>query len=321
MRLQRTRVCHEGSAKNVLIAWCEATVCVPLGVMQWRKQSNPMIKPEHILVGVILLTLHVLIYHSCGQVLPTDLVATAHSEEIKPPGPPRTKAVSCPGTRLTNFQSQSNEDRVLVEIFKDMCKGTYVELGALDGIRYSNTYVFHQDLEWQGILVELSPANYVNLKANRKHELAVVNAGICDTEKTVHFMQVQEGAVNGIWEFAAQSFREYWWGGMSPEKDGVPIACLPLSYVLGNVSIPFFADFFSLDVEGAELQVLNSVDFNKSAFGVLVIEADGQNPEKDANIRKLLLSKGYSYLKNHERSDWFVNQQWETIYNTTFRFY
>ena len=107
---------------------------------------------------------------------------------------------------------------------------------------------------------------------------------------------------------------------MSPEKDGVPIACLPLSYVLGNVSIPFFADFFSLDVEGAELQVLNSVDFNKSAFGVLVIEADGQKPEKDANIRKLLLSKGYSYLKNHERSDWFVNQQWETIYNTTFRF-
>ena len=149
-----------------------------------------MIKPEHILVGAILLTLNVLIYHSCGQVLHTGLVPTAHSEERKAPDPPQTKAVSCPGTHLTNFQSQSNEDRVLVEIFKDMCKGTYVELGALDGIRFSNTYVFHQDLEWQGVLVELSPANYVNLKANRKHELAVVNAGICDTEKIVHHMQV-----------------------------------------------------------------------------------------------------------------------------------
>ena len=289
--------------------------------MQWGKQSNPMIKSEHIIVGAILLTLHVLIYHSCGQVLHTGLVPTAHSEERKAPDPPQTKAVSCPGTHLTNFQSQSNEDRVLVEIFKDMCKGTYVELGALDGIRYSNTYVFHQDLEWQGVLVELSPANYANLKANRKHELAVVNAGICDTEQIVHHMQVPDGAVNGIWEFAAPSFREHWWNGMSPEKDGLPIACRPLSYVLGNVSVPFFADFFSLDVEGAELQVLSSVDFNKSAFGVLVIEADGQSHEKDGKIRKLLLSKGYRYLKNHERSDWYVNEHWETIYNRTLNFY
>ena len=76
-------------------------------------------------------------------------------------------------------------------------------------------------------------------------------------------------------------------------------------------------------MEGAELQVLSSVDFNRSAFGVLVIEADGRkkNHENDVNIRKLLLSKGYRYLKKHERSDWYVNQQWETIYNTTFRFY
>ena len=286
----------------------------PFRAMYWRKQSNPMIKLECVIAGAVLLTLYMLTYPPCGQVLHTGLKG-------KPLDPPRTKTVSCPGTRLTNFRSQSNEDRVLVEIFKDMCKGTYVELGALDGILFSNTYVFHQDLEWQGVLVELSPVNYANLKANRKYELAVVNAGICDTEKTVHFMQVPEGAVNGIWEFAAQSFREHWWSGMSPEKDGVPIACLPLSYVLGNVSVPFFADFFSLDVEGAELQVLNSVDFSRAAFGMLVIEADGRDSEKDVSVRKLLSSKGYSHLKNHERSDWYVNRQWEAIYNTTFPFH
>ena len=55
-----------------------------------------------------------------------------------------------------------------------------------------------------------------------------------------------------------------------------------------------YVDFWSLDVEGAELEVLKTVDFNKFLAGVIVIELDGSYPEKDEQIRILLTSVGYS---------------------------
>ena len=54
---------------------------------------------------------------------------------------------------------------------------------------------------------------------------------------------------------------------------------------------------------------------------MLLVESDGLKREKDINIQALLKSKGYYYLKQYEQSDWYVNQQWETIYNRTFTFH
>ena len=46
-------------------------------------------------------------------------------------------------------------------------------------------------------------------------------------------------------------------------------------------------DFFSLDLEGAELTALSSIDFRNVSFGVLVVEADGRNKTKDCNIQQM----------------------------------
>jgi FkbM family methyltransferase len=148
--------------------------------------------------------------------------------------------------------SQSKEDRHLLSIFPGICNGTYIEMGALDGIQYSNTYVFHKALSWKGVLVEISPKNFARLQKNRPNELALVHAGVCKEEGTVHFMDMAS-AVSGVWEFAPPPFRNYWWKGKTLE-DTTPIRCVPLRAILAEQGPTFFADFFSLDVEGAELQ-------------------------------------------------------------------
>ena len=42
------------------------------------------------------------------------------------------------------FKSQSQEDEKLLGWFQNFCGGTYLELGGLDGVKYSNSYVFNK---------------------------------------------------------------------------------------------------------------------------------------------------------------------------------
>ena len=79
---------------------------------------------------------------------------------------------------------------------------------------------------------------------------------MCKEEGTVHFMDTAS-AVSGVWEFAPIPFRDRWWKGKTVD-DATPIRCVPLRAILADQGPTFFADFFSLDVEGAELQVPQS---------------------------------------------------------------
>lgn len=212
------------------------------------------------------------------------------------------------------FMSQSSEDRHLMLFFQKYCNGVYVELGALDGLTYSNTYVFHKALNWKGILVELSPQNYEKLKLNRPNEIELVNAAVCSQKSVVHY--IEAGAVGGVWEFTAERFREAWWGKNKKIEDATPIQCLPLSQIFFKINSFFFADILSLDVEGSELDVLNSIDFNSAAFGVILVESDNMNISKNVAVRNLLINKGYIFLYWYQHSDWFINANFQNIYSS-----
>jgi hypothetical protein len=68
------------------------------------------------------------------------------------------------------FYSQQGEDKEIFEqYYKSRHKknGIFVELGALDGITYSNTKFFEDTLKWRGILIEPVVENYEKLIKNR----------------------------------------------------------------------------------------------------------------------------------------------------------
>merc|ERR1712007_144479 len=93
------------------------------------------------------------------------------------------------------------------------------------------------------------------------------------------------------------------------------IKCKTLEQILlDNVGPRFYFDFLSLDVEGAELSVLRSINFDRVAFGIVLVEADEHNPSKNLDVRNLLESHGYSYLEDKFRSSWFVNKDFKVIY-------
>ena len=184
----------------------------------------------------------------------------------------------------------------------------------MDGIRFSNTYVFNKVLGWNGVLVELGPKNFANLQKNRPNEIANVHAGVCGKKTKLHYVEPKEKAVGGIWEFASESFRKQWWPGVKLE-DTPTIDCEPLKDLLEtHATNTTYFDFFSLDIEGAELDALLSLDYSKVGFGVIFVEADEHNKRKNNALRTFLEQQGYIFLWQKDRSDWFINKDFHSIY-------
>lgn len=75
--------------------------------------------------------------------------------------------------------------------------GIYVELGTLDGLRYSNSYFFENFLGWSGLLIEGGYDNYMKLinNQNRRPRSHIVCSPIC-TDEFTEFKQ--DGAVGGL---------------------------------------------------------------------------------------------------------------------------
>ena len=128
-------------------------------------------------------------------------------------------------------------------------------MGALDGLKYSNSHYFHEAMGWRGLLIEADPVNYRELVNNRQNELVTpVHAAVCDEEREVHWVQ-GKGAVSGIVEFSPKEFRDYFWGNGGIAGAQV-VKCLPLNRIVQNATGDngeVFFDFFSLDVEGVSV--------------------------------------------------------------------
>lgn len=189
-------------------------------------------------------------------------------------------------------------DRKIEEyISKDT--GTFVEVGAFDGINQSNTLHFERK-GWRGILIEPVPRNFANCQANRP--LArVVNAAcvardysrnevvMCD----VGLMSVVQGARGNMQE-------EQEWIRRGESVQG--ITSLPCNAPARTLSAILEAegvtkiDLLSIDVEGYESEVLEGLDFSRFRPEYVVIEDSGTS-----DLEQILRTAGYELVAVLER--------------------
>lgn len=72
------------------------------------------------------------------------------------------------------YYSQSEEDRILNEgIFHDKKGGVFVDIGAYDGVSFSNTYYFESSLDWTGLCVEPLKGPFSKLVESRPGSICV----------------------------------------------------------------------------------------------------------------------------------------------------
>lgn len=213
--------------------------------------------------------------------------------------------------------SQDFEDECMLSLFDGMCGGRYMEMGALDGVKFSNTYAFYKSaLNWRGVMVELIPDNYEKLIQNRPDEFANIHGAVCSEPTTLHYYPGNNNAVGGILEFASESHKHRWFDDIDIE-DTTPISCTPLQNILDVVydiqNDKIYFDFFSLDIEGAEMSALNGIDWERTGFGILIVE------KNDPDVEPFLKNKGYNLVHlpgcSERRNNFYINPQFDAIYN------
>jgi FkbM family methyltransferase len=207
------------------------------------------------------------------------------------------------------FYSQCLEDIYLNDtIFKNKTNGTYIELGALDGVLYSNTKFFEDTLNWRGILIEPHPEKFIALKNNRPNNFLFNNLVSCHTEP-LEFRYFVDGhaAVSGVESTLPKPhFKNYFENENCkrlPQKK-VFIKPKTLTEIIKETNINHF-DLLSLDVEGHEYEVLKSWDFSVP-IDVILIELLGANPEKEDLCREILLKNNYKFVTKFKLNEIYI---------------
>ncbi len=115
----------------------------------------------------------------------------------------------------------------------------------------------------------------------------------------------------------SKDFKRRWYNTEDVLPDGTTmIPCMPLQAVLTQLGISHI-DFYSLDVEGAEQEVLQTIDFSVTHINVIVVEQDNTHPEKDEAVRQLLMANNFEIDTSVRtsgtdvRNDWFVNKNFK----------
>ncbi|GIL68335.1 hypothetical protein Vafri_21539 [Volvox africanus] len=228
--------------------------------------------------------------------------------------PAKTVNASIPIEELKPFsRSQSGEDLHLFQkYFCGVQNGTFLELGALNGEHLSNTYMFEFKLGWRGVLIEGNPNSYESLWKKRPNAITIHSA-VCSEYQIVHYV-IKYSEVGGILEFMSDSFKALWhknWKSYT-EEEAPSVPCYPFSALIGLAGIRH-VDAMFLDVEGSELSVLQSVPLGDFSVNVMVIEAIGREPEKEARVRAFMTNAGYKHIESWGRSDWFVRNGWQPL--------
>jgi len=192
--------------------------------------------------------------------------------------------------KKAKYHSQSREDEALFLNYFNrpiICGGVYVEIGALDGLLFSNTKFFEDNLNWTGVLIEAQSDNVKKLKKNRsgKRNLIIPKAVCPEGQSHVNFSGAK--AVGGVPDLMPEGHVKTFFKGVLPKPIQVP--CRPIGKMLQEAGVKAI-DIFIVDVEGAELMVLETMDWT-IPIKVLVVEMG--RGDRDEKLIDLLSSKGY----------------------------
>jgi len=197
--------------------------------------------------------------------------------------------------KFRNFNADNKLDLKMLK-YINYENGFFIECGANDGINQSNTWYYEKKLNWRGVLIEPIPEVFDQLKKNRKSENLFFNnvlKSFKDKRKYIRLIYDKKDSL--ITKIESKKIKNTY-SFRSRAKT--------LNEILTISKAPKKIDFFSLDVEGDEINVLNGVDLKKYYFKYILIETINLkkviNKLKrfDYKLKKKLSNIDYLFKKN-----------------------
>ncbi len=212
---------------------------------------------------------------------------------------------------LGKYQGKDGLDKKM-EKFINYDGGTFVELGANDGFVQSNTYYFEKSRKWTGLLIEPAINKYLECVANRSARNSIVCAACVSFNYKDQFVPVAYsdymsapiGLNSDIDDPVAHARKGEKYLKENEKVFVFGARAVTLNQLLQDAKMPKVIDFLSLDVEGAEMEVLMGIDHKEYRFKYLLIEC--RNYER---LAAYLESVGYSFVEKLSRHDYLFKNE------------
>ena len=206
--------------------------------------------------------------------------------------------------KIVKFFSQQDEDKYIIQyILKNkIADGTYLEVGAFDGVSYSNTKTLEDYFNFSGILIEPQERLFNNIKKYRssvKNEL--YNCAVTNKDSSI-ISFIGDNGEAGITDSINTDISKFGW------TESYQVSNRKMKDILNDSRFEYI-DFMFIDVEGSELLLLESIDFNFPIF-CIIIEAHSTEQEKNKIFGELLKNNGFTYKERQRGNEIWINHNY-----------
>jgi FkbM family methyltransferase len=200
--------------------------------------------------------------------------------------------------------SHQGQDLILLDLFRNQNSGTYVDVGCNHPIKESNTYLLYKK-GWSGFAID-AEISFENEWLKYRERDLFINAAIAKNKGEVTFFRFDQNTMSTI---DKKTMRNY------SEKHGQPVDeivvdTIPAYDILLNLNVSRDFELLCCDVEGKDLEVLESINLEKFRPKVILVEIklfNFMHPTK-SDIMNFLYTKGYVMLAKTPLDGFFVDR-------------
>jgi len=212
------------------------------------------------------------------------------------------------------FKSQDNQDKFLETfVFKGHKNGFYVDVGAHDGVSFNNTYYFEKQNNWNGINVEPIKTVFDKLVSNRPNNNNI-NCAVCNNDGETEFVcnTGYTEMISGIKDtFDLRHWKrlDYENEKMNGSTEIIRVNTKKLETIFNENNVTH-VNYLSIDVEGAEFEVIKSINFDKVFIDVIGFE----NNYNDVSIPIVEYLQKRNFIVINKSLDIFMINKNSTFY-------
>ena len=195
----------------------------------------------------------------------------------------------------STYPSEIGQDKwVIVKMFPGVTNGFFLDVGSGHGTIGSNTKAL-EELGWSGICVDPFPTHMEDRTCRMEKVVVSSTAG-----QTVKFHT--HSGLGGIADTLGK------WKDEASKSPAVEFTTTTLGIVLDRASAPSYIHFLSLDIEGAELEALKGLPFDKYQFGAMAIEHNEEEPKR-SDLLAFLEKRGYRRVHTYKQDDFYAPRE------------
>ncbi len=188
--------------------------------------------------------------------------------------------------RYAACHAHDGQDAFIHEtFFPTLRNGCFLDIGAFDGVTWSNTLFFEREMGWTGLCVEASPTRFAALRQARS--TPCLNIALSDFEGEAEFLDIMNGPVmmGGLWDAFDPDQRAFV-ESITQESRRITVPVRRLDRLLAEHGISH-VHYCSIDVEGAEMRIIDSIDFDRVTIDVFTLENIDVDPAFPARMAEL----------------------------------